>query len=56
MHPGSASRSYLCMREESRTCLSKGEPQSAIDPGVWVLDGKAEHMLCGSSDHSFLNE
>lgn len=56
MHPGSVSRSYLCMREESRPCLSEDEPQPAIDPGVWVLDGEAEHVPCGSSDHSFLNE
>lgn len=47
---------YNCTREKSRTCLPEDEPWPVIEPGVWVLDGEAEHLLCGSSDYSFLSE
>lgn len=46
---------YNHTREESRICLSEGELWPVIEPAVWGLDGKAEHLLWGGSDYSFVN-
>ena len=47
---------HNCTREVSRICFSEGGPQPVIEPGMWVLDGEGEHLLCGSSGYSFMKE